>query len=257
MLKENYQKLKSTLGLSWQLAKANFKLRNEGSYLGILWYLLAPLIYFIVLVGLFQGNIGSNIPNYPLYVLLGLIMFNFFSGTTSRATRMVIENAGFIKSMKVNYFSLILANILQFTFSHIFELILFIGFMIYYHLALIPIFYYLLVFIVLTIFIIGISFIISAIGVYINDLDSLWQVFLMVLWILTPIFYSAEQAGYLPLIVKLNPLTYFLTIARDLIIYSRIPSIHLMLLLFLISIVTFGIGILIFNILKSRFAERV
>ena len=72
------QKLKSTLGLSLALAKAQFKLKNEGTWLGVLWYLLAPILTFLFMLGIFHDRLGNNIPNYPLYLLLGIILFNFF-----------------------------------------------------------------------------------------------------------------------------------------------------------------------------------
>jgi ABC-type polysaccharide/polyol phosphate export permease len=68
--------------LSWALALARFKLRIAGRYLGIFWYVLEPLAFFIILLSL-QVNVGAgSIPHYSAYLLLGLIMTNFFIGTT-------------------------------------------------------------------------------------------------------------------------------------------------------------------------------
>ena len=116
--------LKSISGLSLQLAKSNFKLRNEGSFFGIFWYLLEPLSLFLIIVGLRAMLGGGGIEHYPLYLLLGLIMFNFFSGTTSRATSLIISNANFIKSMKINHESLIVSQVVEGIFSHFFEILL-------------------------------------------------------------------------------------------------------------------------------------
>ena len=80
-----------TFNLSFQLAKANFKLRNEGSYLGVFWYLLNPLLTFILLFFIFSNSTGAGIENYALYLLLGVIIFNFFQQTTTEATQIILK----------------------------------------------------------------------------------------------------------------------------------------------------------------------
>ena len=69
--------LKKTITLSVALARAHFKLRNEGIYLGIAWYLLNPLLLFAILFFVFSDRLGSSIPYYPAYLFLGIIMFNY------------------------------------------------------------------------------------------------------------------------------------------------------------------------------------
>ena len=75
-------RLKKFIELSFALAKAQFKLRNEGSYLGIFWYILNPIFIFSLLLLIFSTRVGQGIPHYPLYLLLGIIMFNFFQTAT-------------------------------------------------------------------------------------------------------------------------------------------------------------------------------
>jgi len=97
-----YYKAKSILGLSLSLAKVKFKLRNEGSYLGVFWYLLSPLAMFLILLSL-RGLTNKNpIEYYPIYLLLGLIVFNLFRYATTISTNAIRGNAGLIKSLKIN-----------------------------------------------------------------------------------------------------------------------------------------------------------
>jgi len=77
-----WYKLKSILGLSLSLAKSYFKSRNEGSYLGIFWYLLNPLAFFVIIMLMSQVINAKPEKDYPLYLFLGLIMFNFFLNST-------------------------------------------------------------------------------------------------------------------------------------------------------------------------------
>ncbi|MCH7640633.1 ABC transporter permease [Patescibacteria group bacterium] len=115
----NASKMKNlayTIRLSLALAKANFKLRNEGTYLGILWYLLNPLLLFALLFLIFFDRLGQNIEQYPLYLLLGIIMFNFFQQATTEATKIIDQNRHLIKSINFPKESLI-ASIISTTFS--------------------------------------------------------------------------------------------------------------------------------------------
>ncbi len=101
-LKVGYNKLKSILGLSLSLAKANFKLRNERSYLGIFWYLLSPLAFFIIILIMSEIINLKPAKDYPLYLFLGLIMFNFFLNSTISSVKSMVNNSGFLKSIKIS-----------------------------------------------------------------------------------------------------------------------------------------------------------
>jgi len=92
-------KLKETLRLSLSLAKATFRLRIEGSYLGILWYLLNPLFLFLVFMMIRQSSsLATGVMFYPLYLFLGIAAFNFFRATISAAIASISNNPNYIKS---------------------------------------------------------------------------------------------------------------------------------------------------------------
>ena len=256
-LRGYFQHLKSILGLGFQLAKANFKLRNEGSYLGIFWYLLEPFLLFLIILLIKATFSIEGITNYPLYLLMGLIMFNFFTGVTSKCTSLITSNANFIKSMKINYESLVLSQILEGVFAHIFEIILFIIFMIFYKVSVIGILFYPLIFILFFLFVLGTGFILSTIGVYINDLSNVWRVITRFLFFVTPLFYVITAGSLIYKANLFNPMYYFITISRDLIIYNKIPELWMISVLIAFSLVTFLIGIYIFNKFKHKFPELV
>lgn len=253
----NYNKVKSILGLSLSLAKAQFKLRNEGSYLGVFWYLLEPLVLFIIILGIRAAFVNDDIAYYPLYLLLGLIMFNFFSGTTARATRIITSNAGFIKSIKVSYESLVVSEILEGVFSHFFEIILLILFMLIFGVPLITIIFYPLIFIFLFFFVLGLSFILTTLGAYINDLDNVWRVITRLLFFATPLFYVINEGSLIYTFNLFNPIFYFITISRDIMIYNKIPELWIITTAIGFSFVFFILGLIIFKKYKSKFAEIV
>jgi len=255
-IKKNYQKIKSILGLSLSLAKARFKLKNEGSYLGILWYLLNPLSMFLILLFLRNALHKTTIEYYPVYLFLGLIMFNFFRQATNTSSNTIISNSGFIKSMKINYEPFVVSVIIQSVFSHIFEVAILAIFMVYFGVPLWWLFFYPIIFFIFAIFTTGVSFIVSVIGAYANDFSNAWAVFLNVLWFATPIYYVASK-GNAAFLNELNPIYYFIDIARSFVISGKFPGSKPILIILALSTLFFVAGVFIFEKHKKKFSELI
>ena len=162
-----------TISLSYSIAKANFKLRNEGSYLGIFWYLLNPLSLFVILLFL-RGAFFSteNIKFYPIYLLIGIIMINFFNQLIGFSVNIIKNNSGYVKSIKISQEVFVFSMVIQSIFSHMFELMLVAVLFIYFKVSLIGILFYLFIFIFFTIFTSGLCLIFAVIGLYINDFNN-------------------------------------------------------------------------------------
>ncbi len=244
--------------LSFQIAKSGFKLRNEGSYLGILWYLLNPLLLFVLLLLVFADRLGNEIPMYPLYLLLGIVMFNFFQQTTSESTRIVlVDYRDLVKSINFPREAIVLGAVLKFLFSHFFEILLFLVFLVFLDGPLIGIIFYPLILAFFGVFIFGFSLMLSSLTVYFVDLENIWGFFVRLAWLGTPIFYSIGGQDKLFVANLLNPLYYFITVSRDVIVYSRLPELWLVLGAMFYSFFFFLIGLLIFNKLKTKLAEMI
>ncbi len=252
-----WNKLKSTLGLSLQLAKASFKLRNEGSYLGILWYLLNPLLVFILLLLVFSDRLGSNIPYYPLYLLLGVIMFNFFHQITTFSIKTMDDNRSIIKSIKFPRESLVASDVLRTLFAHIFEIIVFFIIVFFFGISIKGILLYIPVLLLFSLFLYGFSLILASFYVYFIDLENIWLFVSKLLFFATPIFYAVGGQTRLFIFNLFNPLYYFITISRDVVIYNKIPEFWLITGAVIYSLLSFIIGSLIFHKLKTKFAELV
>jgi len=252
-----WSRFKKNLNLTLALAKINFKLRNEGSYLGILWYLLSPLAIFSLLLFLFSEKLGGEIPDYPAYMLLGIIMFNFFQQVTTESTSAITNNAGLIKSINFSREVLIFDIIFKTFFSHIFEIILFMILLLVLKISIFGLIFYLPILILLSLFTIGISFLLSSLTIYFSDLGNIWVFAVRLIWLATPLFYSIENQGRLVLISIFNPMYYFITAAREIIIYSKIPEWWLINGMIFYACLSFIMGFLIFNKLKKKFAELV
>jgi len=246
---------KHMIQTSIALAKSSFKLQNEGSYLGMLWYVFEPMIFFALFIYI-RHIVGKGIEYYPVYLLIGLLMFNFFRTATSGALRAIISNSGLITSLKIDQEVFVLAAFIHAAYEHLFELILLVIGLLYYGLPLWYMAFYPFIFLLLSLFTLGISFMLSTAAVYINDLSNLWNILTRVLWFITPIFYTARLQ--LPFdINQFNPLYYSIAMTRDILISHQFPETKLIVLAGSVGIAFMGLGLLIFNKAKLGFAEKL
>lgn len=246
--------IRQTCALGFSLAGANFKLRNEGSYLGILWYLLDPLLMFAVLFLIFSRNIGSGIDEYPLYLLLGLIVNNFFASTTSQAVSVIAGSAPFIKSIKMPSEALVVGLVLRNIYSHVFEMLIFCAFLVFFKISLLGLIFYLPIYLIFVLFTAGVSFILATLGVYANDLQNVWKFVLQLIFFASAIFYGFEINNPL---LKLNPIAHFINLARTSMIYHQSYDPRSILVVVSCSFLIFGFGIILFKKKQVRFAERI
>lgn len=247
--------LKHTLQTSIALAKTSFKLQNEGSYLGLLWYIFEPMTFFFVFFFV-RHIVGKDIEHYPVYLLIGLLMFNFFRTATSGSLRAIISNSGLITNMKIQHEVFVFAAFIHAVYEHLFELIFLVIALIYYGLPVWYMIFYLPIFILLSLFTMGISLMLAASAVYINDLANLWNVITRILWFITPIFYTARLNLSFD-INQYNPLYYSIVMMRDVLIGHHMPEPKLLLSAILSGFIFLSAGYFIFNKAKFGFAERL
>ena len=244
----------------WQLtiilAKVNFKIKTEGSYLGIFWHFLNPLLSFLTLYFIFKNLTGQNIEQYPTYLLSGIIMFRFFQSVTTEATAVIPQSESAIRSLKFNFFVIPRSVVVSNLFSHAVEMFVMILFLSYLNLLTPVILYYPLVLALLTLFVTGLACFLSAVAVVFRDTDNIWSNAVRIIWFGTPIFYAASINPTLEKINLLaNPMFYFIEIMRTLIINNRWPDSSLILPAVLFTAVSLAIGLIVFNSLKRKFSE--
>ncbi len=258
MFLTDHSPIKKTCSLGLQLAKAEFKLRNEGSYLGVVWYLLNPILLFTVLYVIFSEKLGTNIPDYPAYLLLGIILFNLFQTITTESTKAILKEYHYlIKSIQFQRESLILAIVLKHLFAHLFEIALFILVLACTHISIAGMICYIPLLFCFALFLYGISLLIAGLTVYVVDLDNIWNFAVRILWFATPIFYALDAHSYAHTINLINPLYYFITAGREMVIYQNLPSLGIVCGVLLYSIGFFVLGSAAFKSLKVKFAERI
>lgn len=256
-IKKQLQKIKSILGLSFVLANADFKLKNEGSFVGIFWHLLNPIVMFLSLFAIFSDRLGNEIAHYPVYLILGIIMFNFFRNVTAESSNAIRENAGIIKSINFPKESIFTSIIVKNLFSHFFEIFLVVVFLIFSKVFILNILYYFIILAIFSIFIFGFSLILASLAIFFIDISNIWNYGVGIILFATPIFYAIDGQTRLFYLNLLNPIFYFITIARELVIYNTMPALWLVLGSLGYSLLFLVIGLYIFNKFKYKFSELI
>lgn len=218
------------------LTKKQIRVRYNKSILGFLWSLLNPLIFFSIFVFLFN-RVFPEIENYPLFALIGVFHWNFFSNTTSQVLRSLIASAPFLKSMPIPiiiYPTSVLASCLtNFLMSLIpfFLIFLVIGGNIGFYTLLLPIFIALF-----TAMIAGWSLLLATLNVYFRDVEILWTTLTPALLYLTPVAYPSTMIPETyRWSLNLNPLYIFIDAFRTILYYESIPSLRVSLQAVLMS----------------------
>ena len=243
----------------WEMAVAEFRMKDQGTFLGFLWTLLYPLIYFIVLYGLFLKWMGSRIENFPLYLIIGIVQWNFFCSSTLNAINAIRNHEAIIKSISFPKSALIVSSVLGVLFAHMLELFVLLVFWLlvgknlgFTVLGLIPI---LAIHVYL---VLGVAFVLAVIGVHFLDINRIWGIVTSVGLFLTPIFYSLDMLAPIKRkIILLNPLTHIIQASRDVLIDNKSPELNGIFYVLVLSTVILCAGYLLFKKNEGFFVEKI
>ena len=254
---ENYKEL------VWRLAKTDFKLRYHGSVLGYIWVILKPLLMFTILNFVFSSLFNyrnSGTPDYPLELLTGLLLFQFFSEATIMGMNSLVSKAQLVTKIYVPRWTIVLGSTMNALFIFGMNLIVLAVFFGIYHKV--PTFFGLVMFfvyaIILYILAVAFSFLTAPFFVRFRDLGNTWDVILSVLLYASPIIYPLtmmpDKIQYLML---LSPVAFIINFAKQGLINNLYTTVwHFVMLLFGI-IAAVIIAFLIFKKYEKNVAELI
>ncbi len=238
-----------------QLVSRDFKIKYKRSILGALWSFVNPLLTMSVQYVVFSTIFKMDIANYPVYLLSGIVLFNFFTEATNMSLHAIIGNASLITKVYVPKYIYPVSKILSTSVNLLIALLpllimcLATGVKVTKAWLVIP-----FVLICLLLFCIGMGFILSAVMVFFRDMQFIWSVLTMVLTYATPVFYpesilSPEVSGLL----KFNPMYQYITFFRTVVIEGISPEPRLYLGCMMFSLLFLGIGIIVFRKTQDKF----
>ncbi|SHK15469.1 ABC transporter permease [Hespellia stercorisuis] len=242
------QNFKRFQPLLQELVSRDIKIKYRRSVLGVLWTLLNPLFMMIVLSVVFSNLFKYNMDNFPLYVMSGQVIFNFYSDATTSSMSSIIGSASLIKKIYVPKYLFVISRVfssfinLMASFTAFILVMIVLRTELHWTMFLVPIPLFMLV-----VFSLGIGLILSAITVKFRDIMHLYSVFITALMYLTPVIYPMSLLpGLVRVVVQINPITNYLQMFRDVMLYNNLPSVQGILLGLAEAAIAMVVGLYVF-----------
>jgi ABC-type polysaccharide/polyol phosphate export permease len=239
------------------LMQKDFKIRYRNMSLGVFWSLLNPLVTTGVLTFVFTKIFPSEQRAYPVFVLCGIVPFNFFSFAWSSGTQCIIESTSFVKRVAIPREIIPISSVLSNCLHLLIQIALLLVVALIYqnpinrNWAWLPVIWGFFI-----VFVSGLVMITSAINVFIRDVRYLVESFNAVLFWLVPVFYSfAIIPPQYKEIYALNPVAAMVMALRNILLEHIAPGGHIMRNLALVSTLTFVIGLSVFRSVKRSFYD--
>ena len=260
---------KQNRALLSELVRTDFKLRYQGSVLGYAWSLLRPLLLFLILYVVFVKflKIGASIEHYPVYLLLGIVIWNFFLEMTSQSLGSIVGRGDLIRKIRIPRWMIVFSSSISAVINLLLNLIVIVVFMVANHVNLLATTVWLpLILFEVYLFSLGLSLFLSAAFVKYRDINYIWEVVLQAGFYLTPILYPLSLITSLTLqkLIMLNPMAQAIQDARyatvtheTITIYQVFDGGWYALIPFIIVGVTLIIGISYFRKESKYFAENI
>lgn len=246
--------------LLYNLVTKDLKVRYKNSILGFVWSLLNPLLMTLVFTIVFTQLLGQTIEHFAVFVMTGLLAWNWTATSVSTGTKSLIDNAPLINKV---YFprlvlpaSIVFANMAHYllAFPVIF---LFMGIE---QMTFTPwILYVPVIWMVQAIFLIGLTLLLSALYVYFRDTIVLVEVGLTAWFFLTPIFYSVEDVApdYEQWMYWLNPMASIIAELHTILYYGGVPDPLFMTRTLIQSLILVAFGAFLFNRVSPHLGEHL
>ncbi len=260
---------KENRALLSELVRTDFKLRYQGSMLGYIWSLLRPLLIFIILyiVFVYFLKFGGDIPHYPVYLLLGIVLWNFFAEMTNQSLTAIVGRGSLIRKIKIPRWIIVASTSISALINLSLNLVV-VGILFAFNhtplqgmILLFP-----LIILEVYLFALGLSLFLSAAYVKYRDISYIWEVLMQAGFYITPIIYPMYRIKSIVAqkVILLNPMAQAIQDARYLVVTHKATTpqtlfhgswlVYVPFFLILISLI---IGITYFRRESKYFGENV
>jgi len=246
--------------LFYTFAWRNIKLRYKQTALGVLWVLFQPLVSTVIFT-VFFGNF-AQIPSqglpYPVFVLLGLVFWQFFSNSVSQAANSFLENEALVKKVYFPREILPLSTVVTAGIDFLIAFVMMLCFFVYYRIV--PSAVFILILPVVTMITVlasgGLGLLLSSINIKYRDVRYILPFFMQLLIFITPVIYPLTIVRpAFQYILALNPMTGVIDTLRSTLISGEIANPEMLLISFLAAIAMFVVGAIYFRRTERFFAD--
>ena len=278
-MRETLQKIADRYRYSWillrELVKTDFKLRYQGSMLGMMWSVLKPLMLFAVMYVVFVRflRFGAGIPHFAVSLLLAQTLWAFFQEATSNGMRAIVDRGDLLRKLNFPKYIVVISATVSALINLAISLFVVLIFMIIngvefrWTMILFP-----LIIAELYIFSLGVAFLLGTLYVKFRDIGHIWDVIMQAWFYATPIIYPLTQLidmGWLTIVkimLILNPMAQIIQDARYVIVTAQTETVWntvglsfwpLKIIPLMIVVLIFIAGVIIFRKRSPNFAEEL
>lgn len=252
-----------------ELIKTDFKLRYQGSAIGYLWSILKPLMLFAIMYVVFIHflRLGGDVPHFPVALLLGNVIWSFFSEATNMGMASIVSRGDLLRKLNFSKEIIVLSSVFGAAINFFINLVIVLIFSVFNGVQFTwTIIMALPLFIELFMLATGVAFILSTLFVRFRDLAQIWEVVMQAGMYATPIIYSLSfvmnQSMLAAKLIMLNPMAqiiqdmrYFVIDRANIPVWQVINNKAIVLIPYLIPVIVFVIGIMVFKKHSKKFAE--
>ena len=207
-----------------ELTSREIKRKYARSYLGILWSVLNPLLSMAVLSMIFTQIFSRSIENYPIYYLTGLILWQLFTGATNAAMTTLVDNKTMLIKVKLPMEIFVLARVYTAVVNLGYSLVAYVAMLIVFRVT--PkwaMLYSPVIFILLIIFSLGLSYMLATAYVFFGDVKHLYSVILTLWLYCSALFYPVDQlTGLIKEVIVNNPIFCYIDALRGVVMYGAL-----------------------------------
>jgi lipopolysaccharide transport system permease protein len=246
--------------LVWNLVLRDLKARYKNSVLGYLWSLVNPLLMMGVFTVLFKFLLNNAIPNFPVFIIVALLPWNFCATSVSGAVVSITGQSALIKKIyfprEVIPIALVIANLINYLLA--LPAMVAIMLLLNAHFQPVALFFPVIV-LIQTIFLLGLSLFLSCLNVFFRDTQVIMDVVLTAWFFLTPIFYRLDDIvpQWSRLVRWLNPMASLVDFYRDIFYLGGMPGLDAIVRTLVTALLVLFVGYLFFLRFSSRFGEEI
>ena len=238
--------------------KKEIRGKYKGSFLGVLWSFVNPLLMTLVYAIVFPFLLRSTTPHYVTYLVIGILPWNWFTTIVAQGTTTFLSNAGIIKKVyfprEILPISVVTSGLVNFLISlliiALFLICSGIGFS--WYIVFLP-----LIILIQYIFSLAVVFFTSAIDVYVRDSEYIINFLIQMVFYATPILYTLDMfPAKFQTLLKINPMVTIINSYRDALFYQSLPHIKSLFIILAVCLLLLCITYKLFKKLEKGFAEE-